>query len=126
MTKNKLKDAINSMHNFTDREKEYYIKMAELFLSDMKDNLNLTSIDLAGKYQDYSADDWIDFLGFPAISKYIEKFRNEMLSRASDSLLAQGETGAVNFKKMLDNQNKDDNSKFIVFRLPDKEIVDGQ
>jgi len=100
-----------------------YIILAQNFAEDFRNNMMLSSIDLDAKYK-FGMDVWQEFLSYPAVSKYITSFRNELINRNTDMALATGEgvRDAIGVKKAMKEEGGEvKNSNFVVFRLPDKE-----
>lgn len=106
-----------------DRElKMEYLTMANLFYSDFKENLMRNSIELQEIY-DIDADSWRKFLAHPAIKKIIDSFVNEQIKKKTDKALIKGEADAssVRVRQIIEESaSGEDNSQFIIMRLPDK------
>lgn len=106
-----------------DREiKMEYLTMANLFYSDFKENLMRNSIELQEVY-DIDADSWRKFLAHPAIKKIIDSFVNEQIKKKTDKALIKGEADAssVRVRQIIEESTSgEDNSQFIIMRLPDK------
>lgn len=106
-----------------DREiKMEYLTMANLFYSDFKENLMRNSIELQEVY-DIDADSWRKFLAHPAIKKIIDSFVNEQIKKKTDKALIKGEADAssVRVRQIIEESaSGEDNSQFIIMRLPDK------
>lgn len=123
-TKEKEKQLIKLIHEdkkLTPDEKMMYAAMADLYLTDLKDNLNRTSIELNEKYCDMTIDEWREFLTVPVIRKYIQGFKDEQISIMADAGLMEGNKDAVNIKKVVAAQGPIiNNSNIVLIRLPDK------
>lgn len=124
MSKKKEKQLIKLIHDDTklsSEEKMMYAAMAELYLSDIKNNLNETSIGLNEKYGEMSIDDWRDFTTTPVIRKYIKGFRDEHIEIKADSDLMKGDQNAVRIKKAMEGQGPAvNNSNIVLIRVPEK------
>lgn len=108
-------------------EKMEYKSIAQFYTDDFKENMNLSSLELADKYEDISYDDWAAFLAVPAVVKYTTKFVREKQEKQADIALATGEgtRDAVQAKKLLNEMGSgQDNSNFIIIRIPAKEEFD--
>ncbi len=120
----KEKQLIRLIHEDTklnSEEKMMYAAMADLFLQDLKDNLNKTSIELNEKYIDMTIDEWREFLTVPVIRKYIQGFKDEQISTMADTGLMKGDKDAVGIKKVMAAQGPIvNNSNIVLIRLPDK------
>lgn len=106
-----------------DREtKMEYLTMANLFYSDFKENLTRNSIELQETY-DIDADSWRKFLLHPGIKRIVDSFINEQIKKKTDKALIDGEADAssVKVRQIIEEADTgEDNSKFIIMRLPDK------
>lgn len=118
------RELIKLIHNDKklDRDlKMTYASMANLFLDDFKDNLNLTSIDLNEKYKEISIDLWKDFLTVPVVNKYIQSFKVEQMSVRADEGLMSGNKDAVSLKKAIESKGPIvNNTNLILIRVPEK------
>lgn len=117
----KLEKDIYDSDLLTESEKDKYLSMAEQFLPEIKNNLNKTSIELNEDYPDYTIEDWMDFINVPAVSKYLNTLRNENISRKAEMAMTDGSLAGAKLKKIVESSNADINSRYIIFRLPDKE-----
>lgn len=97
-----------------------YIGMAELYLQDLKVNLNKTSIELDEKVP-LGIDTWRGFLNYPVVRKYINSFREEQINSIADAGLMVGDNKAVGIKKAMNELNPTiNNSNIVLIRLPEK------
>lgn len=94
--------------------------MAKLLLKDFKDNITLSSLDLANKYFDYSADDWLAFLSTPVVKKYMAPFKNELALASVDNQLSQGKATSttVALRNELERNSRSSNAGLVVMLLP--------
>lgn len=102
-------------------QKDKYLSMAELFLPELKKNLNRTSIELSELYPEYQLEDWMEFLAVPVVSKYLQTLRNESISRNAEQAMTEGSLAGAKLKQIVDASSASINSRYIIFRLPDKE-----
>lgn len=114
------KDIFNS-DVLTQDQKDKYLSMAELFLPELKQNLNRTSIELSELYPEYQLEDWMEFLAVPVVSKYLQTLRNESISRNAEQAMTEGSLAGAKLKQIVDASSASINSRYIIFRLPDKE-----
>lgn len=114
------KDIFNSDVLAQD-QKDKYLSMAELFLPELKKNLNRTSIELSELYPEYQLEDWMEFLAVPVVSKYLQTLRNESISRNAEQAMTEGSLAGAKLKQIVDASSASINSRYIIFRLPDKE-----
>lgn len=123
MTKraSKLEKDIYSSDVLTMDQKDKYLSMAELFLPELKQNLNRTSIELSELYPNYQLEDWMEFLAVPVVSKYLQTLRNESISRNAEQAMTEGSLAGAKLKQIVDASSASINSRYIIFRLPDKE-----
>ena len=121
---NKDKQLIKLIHEdkkLSGEEKMMYAAMADLFLQDLKENLNMTSIELNDKYIDMTIDEWREFLTVPVIRKYIQGFKDEKIETMADQGLMKGDKDAVGIKKVMAAQGPIvNNSNIVLIRLPEK------
>lgn len=122
ITKDKqLIKLIHEDKKLTGEEKMMYAAMADLFLQDLKANLNETSIGLNEKYIDMTIDEWREFLTVPVIRKYIQGFKDEQIEIMADQGLMKGDKDAVGIKKVMAAQGPIvNNSNIVLIRLPEK------
>lgn len=123
MTKraSKLEKDIFNSDVLTQDQKDKYLSMAELFLPELKQNLNRTSIELSELYPEYQLEDWMEFLAVPVVSKYLQTLRNESISRNAEQAMTEGSLAGAKLKQIVDASSASINSRYIIFRLPDKE-----
>lgn len=123
MTKraSKLEKDIFNSDVLTQDQKDKYLSMAELFLPELKKNLNRTSIELSELYPEYQLEDWMEFLAVPVVSKYLQTLRNESISRNAEQAMTEGSLAGAKLKQIVDASSASINSRYIIFRLPDKE-----
>lgn len=108
-------------------DKEIFLSYATLYESDLKNNLDLDSIDLNEKYATGNPRSWQRFLQHPSVKKYIEGFLDERAAKAADRRLSDEGMKtheALKVKAALDAKGSGmDNSNIVVMFLPQKEYV---
>ena len=108
-------------------DKETFLSYATLYESDLKNNLDLDSIDLNEKYATGNPRSWQRFLQHPSVKKYIEGFLDERAAKAADRRLSDEGMKtheALKVKAVLDAKGSGmDNSNIVVMFLPQKEYV---
>ncbi len=104
-----------------DRDlKQEYIGMANIFLSDLKKNLNKTSIEM-DDVEPLGIDTWRAFLSYPVVRRYIQSFKEEQINTIADSGMMTGDNKAVGIKKAMNDMNTTiNNSNIVLIRLPEK------
>lgn len=100
-----------------------YVSMARIFVEEFGDNVSKSSIELA---KDYPAggdmDDWKDFLDFPPVHQYRQKFLDDMkLARVNSGIISgDGTRESLAIQKEMDARSgKGKNSGIVVFLLGD-------
>ena len=116
--------ALKEAKHIKDDVKERYISLAELYLSDMQDNLFRNQFQLADKYSDYTADLWNDFLSDRIVNVYIQKHKRTLLKTAAEDNLAN--PFAKNKRdnlKLIENikseEQQEAQKNIVIIRLPD-------
>lgn len=102
-----------------------FLVLARSYLTEFKDNLSQTSLELDAKYG-FGADTWRDFLQYPSIKKYIDGFMNELIAKNVDQALISGNgtRDAIGVKREMARTSDDHtNEMFVIFRMPDKEEI---
>lgn len=100
-----------------------YLSLAQSFSEAFRENIVKTSIELDEAYP-FGIDVWQKFLNYAPVKRYIESFRNELISQSANVAMMTGTRSkdALAVKKELDRENSDNTlENFVVFRLPDKE-----
>lgn len=109
-----------------DSEKHsLFLTLAALFDEDLKANLYLTSFDLDDKYQTGAPHDWLVFLNYIAVRKYVDQFIEDQQS--ADARKQLKEVGFEKSRDALTAQQQIDarrasknNNNIVVFVLPPK------
>jgi hypothetical protein len=114
--------AIEKDSKLSPEEKMEFKSLANLYTANFNENLTKGSVDLSDE-TGIDLDTWRTFLTYPPIKRIIESFINEQIKKKADSSLLSG-TGtrdAINVRKaMLEAESADDNTRYVVFRMPDK------
>ena len=120
--RNELLDIIENDTTIPPQKVMQYLSLANIFMEDFAENLTLTSLDL-NEVENVGVNTWREFLNHPSIRQYLDLFRNEQIeSKAMKDLLAgEGVKDALNIRKMMKEENRQDNSNFIIMLLPGKE-----
>ena len=116
--------ALKEAKHIKDELKDKYIHLAELYLDDMQDNLFKNQFQLAEKYDDYTADEWNDFLSDRIVSVYIQKHKRTLLKTAAEDNLANplAKNKRDNLK-LIENikseEQQEAQKNIVIMRLPD-------
>lgn len=101
-------------------KKEEFIGLAYVFLENLKENLNKTSLELDEKTP-VGVDLWREWLNYPIIRSYLQQFKDEKIENIVDSGLMRGDKNLVGIKKILDNSGPQvNNSNIVLIRLPER------
>lgn len=108
-------------------KKALFMSYATIYDNDLEENLELTSIELANKYETGNPTSWRKFLNHPSVKRYISGFLHERAETSAFKALG-GDTpkqaDALRIMQMVDSKKeKVDNSKFIVVHLPQKDYI---
>jgi len=112
-----------------DSEKKMlFTSYANLFDSDLVNNLGLTSIELDGKYNTRDSSSWRAFVRHPLVKKYVDGFLEEQAEKIADNALAGAEQlkprDALRVKETMQARNRgEDNSHILVVFLPQKDYT---
>jgi hypothetical protein len=127
--KYKIAEIINSDVGFakseTPEKKMQFLAMASLYEQDFLKNITLDSLELSTKYPEITPAEWLDFLVFPPIKKYLDGFLNERAEKQAMKALGEGNlkaSDALKIKADIDNKKERvDNSNIVIFFLPQKD-----
>ena len=104
--------------------KDNMIRLAKLYLKDMKNNMLKDQFDLAEKYNDTTADEWTTFLMDIVVSTYITKHKNALLKVKAEMNLAdpyaKNKRDNLTLLERLDNKEKENKQDIIIIRIPSK------
>ena len=102
--------------------KAEFMSLANIYKENFNENLMKSSMDLADSTGlDVSV--WRSFLSYPTIKRYIDSFVNEQIKKKADTqlLTGSGTRDAINVRKaMIESESLEDNTRYIILRLPDK------
>ena len=112
-----------SMH-INEATKENMIRLAELYLSDMKSNMTKDQFELSDKYPGTTADEWTTFLVDRVVSNYISKHKNALLKVRAELNLAdpyaKNKRDNLTLLQRLDDKEKQDKQDIVIIRIPYK------
>lgn len=99
------------------------IEIAEMYLSNMRDNIFRDQFDLNEAYPDVSIDEWNDFLADRIVNTYIGKHKRTLLKNKAESSLAtpQSKNKKDNLqllKEMSDADSRENVSNIVIMRIP--------
>jgi hypothetical protein len=103
-------------------EKVEFLSLANLYMLNFNDNLRKGSIDLSDETE-VDVATWRKFLSYPPIKRFIDSFINEKIRKRADGALLEGHgtRDAINVRKaMIDAESSEDNTRFIIMRLPER------
>ena len=106
-----------------------FLAMATLFESDFLKNITKDSIELSELYSEIKPEEWLAFLTYPPIKKFIDGFLNEKAEKQALKALGEGQMKASDALKVradIDSKKeKLDNSNIVVWFLPQKDYSFG-
>ena len=106
-----------------------FLAMATLFEEDFLKNITRDSIELSEKYLDIKPEEWLTFLTYPPIKKFIDGFLNEKAEKQAMKALGEGQmkaSDALKIKADIDSKKERlDNSNIVVWFLPQKDYSFG-
>lgn len=112
-----------SMH-VNENTREMLIRLAHLYLSDMRANMLRDQFSLAAEYPETTIDEWATFLMDKVVSTYINKHKNAMLRAAAENNLAdpyaRNKRDNLNLLKRLDEKDDEDKQQIVIIRIPYK------
>jgi hypothetical protein len=124
-TKTKDTSIVSAIHDdvrLNFEEKSEFISLANIFSTDLVANLQKSSVELAEE-TGIDVDTWRHFLSYPSIKRIIDSFVHEQIKKKADTALISGKgtRDAVNVRKaMLEEASGEDNTRFVIIRLPDR------
>lgn len=124
-----LNSIINSDAELGEREnqsvKMQFLAMASLFEQEFLKNITRDSIELSEKHPEIKPEEWLSFLTYPPIKKFIDGFLNEKAEKQAMKALGEGQmkpSDALKVKADIDaKKDRLDNSNIVVFFLPQKQ-----
>lgn len=119
-----LTKALNEATHLKDDKKALFVKIAELYLGDIQDNIFKNQFDLNKLYPEISADEWNDFLNDRIVSTYLQRHKRTLLkSAAEDNLanpLAKNKRDNLKLIENIEEQEKMEAQKnIVIIRIPD-------
>jgi hypothetical protein len=119
-----LQLALSQATHLNETVKDKYIRLAELFTSDMQHNLFKNQFDLANAYPSATIDEWNDFLSDRIVSLYIKKHKRTLLKNTAEDNLAnpfaKNKRDNLQLIKNIEQEEQTENNKNIcILRLPD-------
>lgn len=119
-----LIDSLKESTHINDITRETLIRLAKLYMQDMKSNILKDQFDLEEKYDETTADEWATFLSDRVVSTYIAKHKNALLKAKAESNLAdpyaKNKRDNIALLNRLDEKDTEDKQQIIIIRLPDK------
>lgn len=119
-----LIESLKESIHINEDTKEVLIHLAELFLSDMKNNLSKDQFELAEKYPDTKADEWTSFLTDKVVSTYITKHKNALLRIKAELNLAdpyaKNKRDNINLLEKLSDKENEQRQNVVIIRIPSK------
>lgn len=119
-----LIESLSDSTHINEAKKKELIRLAEMFLTNMKDNLLKDQFDLAEVYLDTTPDEWADFLQDRVVSTYIKKHKNTLLKLSAERNLAdpyaKNKRDNLTLMKNIKEEEKEDKQLVVIMRLPDK------
>ena len=119
-----LIESLSDSTHINEAKKKELIHLAELFLTNMKENLLKDQFDLAEVYTDTTPDEWADFLQDRVVSTYIKKHKNTLLKLSAERNLAdpyaKNKRDNLTLMKNIKEEEKEDKQMIIIMRMPNK------
>lgn len=119
-----LIESLSDSTHINEEKKESLIRLAHLFLGDMKENLLKDQFDLAEVYPNTTPDEWADFLQDRVVSTYIKKHKNTLLKLSAERNLAdpyaKNKRDNLTLMKNIKDEEKEDKELVVIMRMPDK------
>jgi hypothetical protein len=123
-----LNSIINGDAELNEKEnsdvKMQFLAMANLFEREFLKNITRDSIELSEKHPEIKPEEWLSFLTYPPIKKFIDGFLNEKAEKQALKALGEGQmkpSDALKIKADIDSKKERvDNSNIVVWFLPQK------
>ena len=123
-----LIDSLKESIHINENTKANMIRLAEMYLADMKSNMTKDQFELADKYKDTTADEWTTFLVDRVVSTYITKHKNALLKVRAELNLAdpyaKNKRDNLTLLARLDEKDKEDKQDIVIIRIPSKYEVE--
>lgn len=119
-----LVESLEQAEHLDSEKKAKMISIANLYLSNMRDNIFSDQFELNDAYPEVSIDEWNDFLADRIVSTYIGKHKRTLLKNKAESSLAtpEGRNKKDNLqllKEMSDAESRENVSNIVIMRIPD-------
>ena len=119
-----LVDSLNQAEHLDEARKKDMIELAELYLSNMRDNIFRDQFELNEEYPNVSIDEWNDFLADRIVRTYIDKHKRTLLKNKAESSLATPDSKNKKdnlqlLKEMSEADMKENVSNIVIMRIPD-------
>lgn len=125
-----LIESLKESIHINETTKANMIRLAELYLADMKSNMTKDQFELAEKYKDTTADEWTTFLVDRVVSTYITKHKNALLKVRAELNLAdpyaKNKRDNLTLLARLDEKDKEDKQDIVIIRIPSKYEVEDE
>lgn len=119
-----LIESLEQSVHINETTKENMIRLAKMYLKDMKNNMLKDQFDLAEKYNNTTADEWTTFLMDRVVSTYITKHKNALLKVKAEMNLAdpyaKNKRDNLTLLERLDNKEKENKQDIVIIRIPSK------
>lgn len=123
-----LNSIINNDGELNEKEnaelKMKFLAMATLYEMDFLKNISKDSIELAERHPEIKPEEWLTFLTYPPIKKFIDGFLTEKAEKQALKALGESQmkaSDALKIKADIDSKkDKLDNSNIVVWFLPQK------
>jgi len=101
-----------------------FLAMTTLYEMDFLKNITRDSIELSEKHPEIKPEEWLTFLTYPPIKRFIDGFLNEKAEKQALKALGEGQMkagDALKIKADIDSKKERlDNSNIVVWFLPQK------
>lgn len=119
-----LVESLEQAEHLDAEKKAKMIEIANLYLSNMRDNIFSDQFELNGTYPEISIDEWNDFLADRIVSTYISKHKRTLLKNKAESSLATPDSKNKKdnlqlLKEMSDADSRENVSNIVIMRIPD-------
>lgn len=123
-TTDPLNVSITQATHLDDKQKERYLSLAEMYTSNMEDNIFKDQFELAKDYPGTTRDEWNDFLSDRIVSVYINKHKRTMLKNVAElnlaNPIAKNKRDNLKLIENLQQQEASEQNKNIcIIRIPD-------
>lgn len=118
-----LIESLEQSTHINKAKKENLIRLARLYLVNMKDNLLKDQFDLADAFSGTTADEWTDFLSDRVVSTYIKRHKNTLLKASAERNLAdpyaKNKRDNLTLMKNIKDEEQEDKQMIVIMRFPD-------